>query len=105
MLLRLQLQLKLKTLSHAQRLHSDDINSPKRSPESEDVANGGLQTLSGSAQTPEPPGGNREVIIDTAWHLSLQGITRNEMEQTSGKTEMSCGVIPQVDALCLLKQL
>lgn len=27
------------------------------------------------------------------------------MEQTSGKTEISCGVIPQVDALCLLKQL
>lgn len=27
------------------------------------------------------------------------------MEQTSGKTEISCGVTPQVDALCLLKQL
>lgn len=85
MLLRLQLQLKLKTLSHAQRLHSDDINSPKRSPESEDVANGGLQMLSGSAQTPEPPGGNREVIIDTAWHLSLQGIRGMKWNKHQGK--------------------
>lgn len=27
------------------------------------------------------------------------------MEQTSGETEISRGVIPQVEALCLLKQL
>lgn len=27
------------------------------------------------------------------------------MEQTSGKIEISCGVIPWVEALCLLKQL
>lgn len=85
MLLRLQLQMKLKTLSNTQRHHSDDINSPKRNPESEDVANGKLQMLSGSLQTPETPGGNCEVIIDTVWPLSLQGIHRTKWNKHQGK--------------------
>ena len=64
---------------------------------------GKVQMLFGFMQTPEPPGGNCEVT-DTLLHLQQRGVHRMKWNKHEGK-QISRGAIPQVGALCLLKQL